>query len=83
MTYEIDFKPRAIKDLQPLPKGAAQRIVDKIEALRSDLAGDVKRLTNFTPEYRLRVGDYRVLFEIDGGKIIIYRVKHRSDAYNP
>ncbi len=83
MEYEIEFKPRAVKDLQSLPRSMAQRIVEKIEALRTDLAGDVKRLTNFTPEYRLRVGDYRVLFEVDASKVIIYRVKHRSDAYNP
>ena len=83
MTYEIEFKPRSIKDLQSIPKVQAQRIVEKIEALRTDLAGDVKRLTDFTPEYRLRVGDYRILFEIEVDKVIIYRVKHRSDAYNP
>jgi len=45
------------------------------------VAGDVKRLTNFTPEYRLRVGDYRVLFEIEDGTIIVYRVRHRREAY--
>jgi len=43
--------------------------------------GDVKQLTNFTPEYRLRVGDYRVLFEIEGAKIVVYRVRHRREAY--
>ena len=83
MTYEIEFKPRAIKDLGSIAKSTARRIIEKIEALRTDLAGDVKRLTDFTPEYRLRVGDYRVLFEIEASKVIIYRVKHRSDAYNP
>jgi mRNA interferase RelE/StbE len=83
MTYEIEFKPRSIKDLQSIPKSMAQRIVEKTEALRTDLAGDVKRLTDSTPEYRLRVGDYRVLFEIEADKVIIYRVKHRSDAYSP
>jgi mRNA interferase RelE/StbE len=83
MTYETVFKPRAIKDLQSLPRSMAQRVVEKVEALRNDLAGDVKRLTNFTPEYRLRVGDYRVLFEVEASQVIIYRVKHRSDAYGP
>jgi hypothetical protein len=37
--------------------------------MTEDLAGDVKQLTNSTPEYRLRVGDYRVLFEIEGNII--------------
>lgn len=53
----------------------------KVEALADDLSGDVKRLTNFTPEYRLRVGDYRVLFEVDGDNVVIYRIKHRKEAY--
>ncbi|MBM4066480.1 MAG: hypothetical protein FJ266_12705 [Planctomycetes bacterium] len=39
------------------------------------------RLTNFTPEYRLRIGDYRILFEIEGQEIIIHRIKHRKEAY--
>ena len=59
-----------------------RRIMSKIEALQNNLAGDVKRLTNFTPEYRLRVGDYRVLFETVGDKVLIYRIKHRRDAYS-
>jgi len=81
MTYEIEFKPRAIKDLESLPKDIQRRILAKIESLANDLAGDVKRLTNFTPEFRLRVGDYRVLFEVEANKIVIYRVVHRKDAY--
>ncbi len=49
--------------------------------MKNGLSGDVKRLTNFSPEYRLRVGDYRVLFEVEDEKILIYRIKHRKDAY--
>mgnify|MGYP006363324377 len=45
------------------------------------LVGDVKRLTNFTSEYRLRVGGYRVLFEIEESRLIIYRILHRGKAY--
>ena len=71
------------KDIQSIPRSMAERVVEKVEALRNDLAGDVKRLTNFRPEYRLRVGDYRVLFEVEASKVMIYRVKHRSDAYGP
>lgn len=78
----IEFKPRAVKDLEALDRSVARRILGKIRDLESGLAGDMKRLTNFTPEYRLRVGDYRVLFEIEGDRVIIYRVKHRSQAYS-
>ena len=66
MNYQIEFKPRARKDLKALPEATRRRIVAQIEALEDDLAGDVKKLTNFTPEYRLRVGNYRVLFEVEG-----------------
>lgn len=81
MNYRIEFKPRAVKDLKSLEAKQATRIVQKIAEMKDDLRGDVKRLTNFTPEYRLRIGDYRVLFEIEGDMVIIYRVKHRKDAY--
>ncbi len=49
--------------------------------MSDDLKGDVKRLTNFTPEYRLRVGDYRVLLEVEEKTIVIYRIRHRREAY--
>ncbi len=81
MTYGIEFKPRALKDLKAISNQDAQRIVAKIEALRNDLAGDVKRLTDFTPEYRLRVGVFRALFEVEGNKVVIYRIVNRKDAY--
>lgn len=79
--YTIELMPRAIKDLRNLPKGEVQKILEKIKILESGLIGDIKKLTHFTPEYRLRVGDYRILFEIKEQKITIYRVKHRKEAY--
>jgi len=81
MNYQIGFKPRALKDLKRLPPDQQDRLLEKVAALQNGLAGDVKRLTNFTPEYRLRVGDYRVLFELAGPTVVIYRVVHRKDAY--
>lgn len=81
MRYEIEFKPHAVKDLQRLPKTAQRRILEKIEGLRRNLSGDVKRLTASTDEFRLRVGDYRILFELDGSVVVVYRVIHRKDAY--
>jgi mRNA interferase RelE/StbE len=56
--------PKAIKNLRSLPKTESQKILAKIKMLESGLVGDIKKLTHFTLEYRLRVGDYRVLFEI-------------------
>ena len=81
MKYQLQFKPKAEKDLAKLSRDNAARIIEKLEVLQSGLKGDVKRLTNFSPEYRLRVGDYRVLFEVEGTDIIVYRVIHRREAY--
>jgi mRNA interferase RelE/StbE len=67
MNYKVVFKPRALKDLNGLPESETSCIMLKIEGLQESLAGDVKKLAAFTPEYRLRVGNYRVL--------------HREEAY--
>ncbi len=81
MKYKIEFKPRALKNCRKIPKPQLMRIFEQIEMMSSGLKGDVKHLTNFTPEYRLRVGNYRILFEIEEDKLIIYRIRHRKEAY--
>ncbi len=67
--------------MEGLPSRIRTRVLARIEEMSDDLKGDVKRLTNFTPEYRLRVGDFRVLFEIERETIVIYRIRHRREAY--
>jgi mRNA interferase RelE/StbE len=79
--YTVVFMPKAERDMDSLSPDVARRILLKVYAMQDDLAGDVKRLTNMTPGYRLRVGDYRVLFELEGDRIIVYRVRHRREAY--
>ena len=81
MRYEIEIRRRAEKDLASIPKSDAQNVADAIFALENGLAGSIKKLTNHTPEYRLRVGDWRVLFEVIKDKIIIYRIRHRREVY--
>lgn len=82
MDYTIGLKPRAGKDLRRIQKQDASRIADALERLADGLSGDVKRLTNFTPEYRLRVGQYRVLFEVENeNEVVVYRIVHRREAY--
>ena len=82
MRYRVDLKPRAMKDLRRVPRDDARRILEALGALKDDLSGDVKRLTNFTPEFSLRVGVYRVLFEVEeSSRVVVYRVRHRREAY--
>lgn len=79
--FSVELKSRAVKDLKSIQKLDAQKIVQKLKALENGLSGDIKRLTNFTPEYRMRVGNYRVLFEVDQSTITVYRIEHRKEAY--
>jgi mRNA interferase RelE/StbE len=78
---KIELKPQAIRDLQGLQKQDAARIAAKLSEMEGGLIGDIKHLTSFTPEYRLRVGNYRVLFEVEEKAIVVYRVMHRKHVY--
>jgi len=82
LLYDVEFRPQAVEDLDSLSPEVARRILRKVERMCDGLVGDVKRLTLFTPEYRLRVGDYRVLFAIVDKRIVVYRVLHRREAYD-
>ena len=81
MRYNVTILPTAERDLKRMSPEIAGRILRKIAALQHDLAGDVKRLVDFHPPYRLRVGDWRVLFDINSEVILVQRVRHRSEAY--
>ncbi len=87
MTYNLLIEERAVKELKSLPDDIRNRIKDKIkDILREDPLpggkGDIKKITG-TEYWRLRVGDYRVFYDVNRGekKVYILSVKHRSDAY--
>ena len=50
MKYQLKFKRQAIKDLKALSPKSKERIIAKIVVMQDNLQGDVKKLTNFTPE---------------------------------
>ena len=81
MKYQVELKAKAEKDLKSLQKGDFAKVAERLQLLESDMQGDVKRLSNHSPEYRMRAGNYRALFEVVGGRIIVYRILHRKDAY--
>ena len=81
MKYQIILKPKAEKDLKSLSPQDASRMVERLWRLENNLEGDVKKLTNHHPEYRMRAGDWRALFEVSGDQVIVYRIIHRREAY--
>ena len=81
MKYSVELKPKAEKDLKGLAPAARRRVIERLIWLEDDLRGDVKRLSNHFPEYRMRAGDHRALFEVAGERVIVYRILHRGTAY--
>jgi mRNA interferase RelE/StbE len=80
--FVITYAAAAVRDLDRLPPKQAAGLVKKIGRLSEGLQGDIKRLKDFDSMYRLRMGDYRVLFDVADGEVIIQRIKHRSVAYD-
>jgi mRNA-degrading endonuclease RelE of RelBE toxin-antitoxin system len=81
LTYEVVVGKSATEDLVAIPKNLFDTITRRINALKNGIPGSVKRLSNFGYDCRLRVGDYRILFDVRGAQITIRRVLHRRHAY--
>jgi mRNA interferase RelE/StbE len=80
--YRILLTKRAVKDLGKLSEDVKLRIKEKFNLLLNDPTGISKKLSSpLIGTYRLRVGDYRVIFDIDDDKVIILRIGHRKDIY--
>ena len=82
--YEIAFQPSVEKDLRKLSGENRDRILTRIEALaQNPLPAQVIKLKGTEGLYRIRVGDYRIIYEIDPAEhsILIHYVRHRRDVY--
>lgn len=79
--YRIEFATSALEDLRSIPKREADQILRKVQRLENGLHGNIKRLQNADVGFRLRMGDYRVLFDVIGDKILVQKVGNRKDVY--
>jgi mRNA interferase RelE/StbE len=83
-SYQIEIKPSASKELEKLPRQIIPRIVAAIRELAiNPYPQGVKKLTGFEHTYRIRVGDYRILYNSYEDRLVIeiIRVRHRKEAY--
>ncbi len=81
--YNVRILRRAMKDIADLPPEYARLVGQHIDSLaHAPRPSDAKKLRG-TSDYRLRVGVYRILYDIDDAAqaVTVYRVKHRRDAY--
>ena len=83
MTYEIIFSDRAQKQLRKLERPIQERVIAALERIRIRPERYVTKLVG-DPAYRLRVGDYRVIMDIDKKRILILvlEVGHRKKIYS-
>ena len=83
MEYNIQYDPKALKQLQKLDKPTATLILDGIEAFaKNPVLTKIKKLkTPFDGAYRLRIGDYRVIFYHEDTLMLISKIAHRKDVY--
>ena len=82
MSYEIIFTDTSRKQFRKLEKDVQERIVKALERIRIRPEAHVRKLIG-DPGYRLRVGEYRVIIEIEKDKLIILVIKigHRKNIY--
>ena len=81
MRHQIEFLPSALEQLRAMPKEVRRLIGAKLDRAQHDLSGDIKKLKGFKNKYRLRAGNCRVLFELEGNCLVVYDVGDRKDIY--
>ncbi len=82
MTYEVIFSNKALKQLKKMERGVQERVVAVLERIRTRPEAHVIKLVG-DPGYKLRVGDYRVIVDIDIKelRILVLKVGHRKTIY--
>jgi len=82
MGYQILYEKEALKELDKLESSISRRIIRKIDEISENLSScDIKKL-KASSDYRLRVGDYRIIFIFDKNLIKIIKIGHRKQIYN-
>ena len=85
MKYRIEFKRSAVKTLKSIPKRDRIRIRDKIDSLSEKLPDrTITKMKGDNPFHRVRVGNYRIIYEIQDQilVILVLKIGHRKDIYS-
>jgi mRNA interferase RelE/StbE len=83
-SYKVILKPSIEKDLRSLPREVAKRVFRRIEMLKDDpLPRQSLKLSGAEQLYRIRMGEYRIVFGVDKEhlQVTIHHVRHRRDVY--
>ena len=82
-SYSLEVRKSAAKELAALPKRDCRRVVEKIQALALSPRPQGSEKLSGDDKYRIRHGDYRVLYDVDDEekRVTIVRVAHRREVY--
>ena len=82
-SYELRFKKSVAKDLRRLPNKDVKHILERIHALASEPRPPGCEKLSGQERYRIRYGDYRVVYQIEDQRltVLVIKVGHRSDVY--
>lgn len=82
MKYKVVFTKRAARDISNLEPEVKDRVKDTMARYMEDPLNYARRMVDPSlGTYRFRIGDYRVIFDVEGEEIIILRVGHRKEIY--
>jgi mRNA interferase RelE/StbE len=84
MAFRIEWKKSTRKDLRKLPSATVDKIIAAVEGLAENpFPHGVEKLSGSEHAYRIRLGDYRVVYEVvaESKLIEVQRVRHRKDVY--
>lgn len=85
MTYSVEFTPQAEEDLARLDKSIAQQVSNKIDWLSQSIEYiiPIPLKGKFDGKYKLRVGDWRMIYSFEHTTqiITVYAIRHRSEVY--
>jgi mRNA interferase RelE/StbE len=81
MRYSVILTDEVKAELRALPSALRREVGHKLFLLEDNLGGDVQKLKGSKNQYRLRVGNYRVLFELEGRIVTVYATGDRKNIY--
>lgn len=82
--YKVFLEEKATKQIAQLDSATRSRILDALGELERGFSArlDIKKLKGTRNHYRIRVGDYRILFALNSGNALVYDVAHRQSVYD-
>lgn len=82
MSFKLIFTQNAVRDIKKLDRVAQKRLAEKFKVFQERPLFYAKKLTSpVIGQYRWRIGNYRIIFDIKGRDLIILRVGHRKEIY--